>query len=86
MLAAKFSDENLVVDKDPTGLKQGVLVQLYPLDGGGFSESTRDTGRLIKLTKDEVAIAVRSETDDIEVHVHAPRWGFKAQQVDGAQL
>ena len=61
-----------------------MIVQVYPTDGGGFTH--KDVGRLVKLTKDEVAIAVRSETNDTEVHVHAPRWGFKVEEVAESRL
>lgn len=45
----------------------------------------QDRGSLIKLTKDEVALAVRS-TNGEEIHVHAPRWQFKVRATSGARL
>ncbi len=59
--------------------------QLYPTDGGGYGPY-KDRGRLIKLTKDEVAIAVESEDKQKEVHIHAPRWNFKIVPLDGSRL
>lgn len=82
--SAKFSDTSLVVDaNDPLKLREGSIVELFPLDGGGHTH--QDRGRLIKLTKDEVAIAV-SSSSGAEVHVHAPRWQFRVKAIDGARL
>lgn len=84
ILGPDFSDYDLFVDgTDPIQLQSGTNVQLFPTDGGGFTH--KDTGRLVKLTKDQVAIAVRSEKGE-EVHVHAPGWGFKVQEDDGSRL
>ena len=85
VLAADFSDKDLIVDaNDPLQLKAGVEVKVFPTDGGGYSH--RDEGRLVKLTKDEVAIAVQSEQGAKEVHIHAPRWHFRVSSVGGASL
>ena len=69
ILGAEFTDKDLFVDQgDPMQLSEGSEVELFPTDGGGYTH--QDRGRLIKLTKDEVAIAVQSEQGR-EVHVHA---------------
>ena len=87
VLSSSFSGEALVVNSnDPIGLKAGAAVEVYPTDGGGFQEKDRDRGRLIKLTKDEVAIAVSSPKDGKEVRIHAPRWNFKVREATTARL
>ena len=84
ILEADFSDHELTVDTDnPVKLAPGATVRLWPTDGGGFTH--KDAGRLIKLTKDEVAIAIRAETGQ-EVHVHAPRWDFKVEETNSSSL
>lgn len=84
VLGADFSDKDLSVDpKDPVQLKDGTNVELYPTDSGGFGPH-KDRGRLIKLTKDEVAIAVESEQG--ETHVHAPRWNFRIAELAESRL
>jgi hypothetical protein len=76
---SEFTDGELVVDgDDPLKLKAGMMVELFPLDGGGYSH--QDRGRLVKLTKDEVAIAVQAKSGE-EVRVHAPRWQFRVKAI-----
>lgn len=76
---APYHDRNPIVDSnDPFGLKEGVNVEIWPIESG-FSH--RDQGRLVKLTKDEVAVAIPTETGGKEVRVHMPRWGFRIREV-----
>lgn len=78
--SSKFTDHDLVIDaNDPLKLKEGTIVELFPLDSG---HTHQDRGRLIKLTKDEVAIALQSKSG-VEVHVHAPRWQFRVKAING---
>ena len=85
VLCADFSDNELTVDaKDPLGLPMGAKVELFPTDGGGHGH--KDSGRLVKLTTNEVAIVVSANTGE-EVRIHAPRWQFRIQQAAaGAKL
>ncbi|KAK5123719.1 hypothetical protein LTR85_002355 [Meristemomyces frigidus] len=85
ILGADFSDEGPTIDpQDPLGLQEGAVVKLFPMDGGGFMHE--DKGRLVKLTKDEVAISVQAKTGQ-EVRIHAPRWQFRIQEVSaGSKL
>lgn len=77
---AEFTDTDLVVSEDDqTGLRRNEMVEVYPLDSG-FAH--KDSGRLVKLTKDEVAIAVTAENGR-EVRVHSPRWCFRVQRAAG---
>ncbi|KAI5362296.1 Putative glutathione S-transferase, Thioredoxin-like superfamily [Septoria linicola] len=82
--SSAFLDRNLEVDaQDPLKLTKGDSVKVFPLDGGG---SHQDQGRLVKLTKDEVAVAVQARSG-AEIHVHAPRWAFRIEGTrDGARL
>lgn len=85
VLSADFVDKDLSVDKaDPAKVGEGAKVQLYPTDTGGFTH--KDEGTLVKLSKDEVAIAVKSEKDGVEVHLHAPRWNFRIAETGGSRL
>ncbi|PNS17993.1 2,3-bisphosphoglycerate-dependent phosphoglycerate mutase [Sphaceloma murrayae] len=63
------------VESDPTGLREGQDVMVWPLDTG-FNH--KDHGKLVGLNKDEVVIAVKTKKDPSkEVRIHAPRWGFR---------
>jgi len=74
---ADFTDREPTVDgHDPTRLQQNAHVELFPTDGGGFTH--QDHGRLVKLSRNEVAIAVQSASGQ-EVRVHAPRWNFRGE-------
>jgi hypothetical protein len=82
--SSQFSDDELMVDaNDPLKLREGASVELFPLDGGGHSH--QDRGRLVKLTKDEVAIAVQGKSG-VEIRIHAPRWQFRVKAIDSAKL
>lgn len=73
---SQFSDDSLGIEaNDPSGLQEGLDVELYPTDSGGFTH--QDRGRLVRLTRNEVAIAVQSRQNGQEVRVHAPRRGFR---------
>jgi hypothetical protein len=71
--ASSFKDEDLRVGGDPLGLKKDEVVSMWPIDTGYDS---KDTGRLVKLTADEVAIATQSEQGGKEVRIHFPRWNY----------
>jgi len=64
-----------VDETDPTGLKNGDMVTVYPLDSGSRN---RDTGKIVTLTAQEVAIEV--EKDGKTVVLHTPRWGFRIER------
>jgi len=70
-------DESEVDAHDPTGLKRGEEVQVWPVDSG---VNYRDRGRLVGLDGNEVVI--ESETKGGErVRVHTPRHGFRVMRV-----
>ncbi|THY21977.1 hypothetical protein D6D02_01248 [Aureobasidium pullulans] len=75
IIAASYHDQQTGVDaQDPVKLEEGDLVSLWPTDSG-FRH--KDQGRLVKLTKDEVVLAIQTRTGGKEIRVHAPRWGFR---------
>lgn len=76
--------DKLTVEPDPCGLKQGMEIEMYPIDTG-FGR--RDRGRLVHLTSAEVAVSAKSEKGDTDVRIHYPRWNFSvgpAGQANGA--
>ena len=80
-----FVEAEMRVDEDdPTGLKAGTEVQIWPTD---YGSSHKDRGKLVGLTKEEVVIAARTKERGEEVRIHAPRWGFRIRQVgEGVKL
>jgi hypothetical protein len=75
IVAASYHDQQTGVDEtDPVKLKEGDLVQLWPTDSG-FRH--KDQGHLVKLTRDEVVLAIQTKSGGQEIRVHAPRWGFR---------
>lgn len=81
--SAKFSAEVSIDSADPTGLKEGAIVEVWPIDSG-FNH--RDKGKLVSLTKDEVALEVSTSAGGSGVRIHAPRWGFRIAAASGAKL
>lgn len=76
--------KTVVEAEDPLPLKAGQKVVVFPLDTGS---KHKDTGRLVGLTKYEVAIAVPTGKDSKkEVFLHAPRTGYRIMPADGAKL
>ncbi|KAI9657433.1 MAG: hypothetical protein M1821_003115 [Bathelium mastoideum] len=74
-----FEEGELTVEEDdPTGLKEGAEVQIWPIDSG-FTH--KDRGRLVGLTKEEVVVSTRTKEGGEEVRIHAPRWGFRIREV-----
>jgi hypothetical protein len=69
---------------DPTGLKPGEQVTVHPLDTGS---SNPDTGKLLTLTPNEIVIGKQTNAGgNFEIHVHVPRWGFRAMKAKGGKL
>ena len=72
--SSTFAEEGGEVDfNDPSGLKKGQEVEVWPIDSG-FNH--KDRGALISLSTKEVVL--ESETNDGEkVRIHTPRHGFR---------
>ncbi|KAF2672671.1 hypothetical protein BT63DRAFT_382566 [Microthyrium microscopicum] len=84
MANARFYEPAGNVDaNDPTGLKSGDEVTIGPLDSGA---KHRDTGRLVTLTPNEVVLAKQTRAGGMELHVHAPRWGFRVFRATGGKI
>jgi hypothetical protein len=73
VLTSSFRDEDLRVDSDPLALKKDEVVSMWPIDTG---YDRKDTGKLIKLTADEVVVATKSEQGRKEIRIHYPRWNY----------
>lgn len=69
-----------VDEADPTGLRKGEEVTVWPTDSG-FRGPNRDTGTLVGLSREEVVIRIMVEGRGL--YVHAPRWGFKVVRASG---
>lgn len=74
ILGAKVKGQG-VDGRDPTGLKKGHVVTVYPLDSGS---KNKDTGKLVTLTSEEVAIEVEN-SEGKKVVLHTPRWNFRIE-------
>ena len=79
--ASGFAEDEGVVDtQDPTGLKKGQEVEVWPVDTG-FNH--KDKGPLVALSGAEIVIESKTR-DGHTVRVHTPRHGFRLRSVDGA--
>jgi len=77
-----FAEEEANVDEsDPTGLKKGEMVEVWPIDSG-FSR--KDRGKLVGLSTREVVIEGRMEGGG-EVRIHCPRHGFRVRRLKGGE-
>jgi len=83
VLNAQVNGRVDVDEKDPLKLKKGQEVVVFPIDTG-FKH--KDNGKLVGLNKEEVVIAVKAPEGNAEVHLHAPRWGFRVLAADSAKL
>jgi len=71
--------EGAVDGNDPTGLKRGVVVEVWPIDTGS---NHRDRGRLVGLNGGEIVIESQTR-EGTEVRVHVPRHGFRIRSAEG---
>lgn len=74
ILNSDFNETNLKVDPDPIGLKEGQLVDMYPVDTG---YNKRDSGKLVLLNANEAAVQTHTQQGDKEIRIHYPRWNFE---------
>jgi hypothetical protein len=70
-----------VDENDPSGLKKGVEVEVWPTDSG-FTR--KDRGKLVGLTTGEVVIEGRTDGGK-EVRIHSPRHGFRIRGVKAGE-
>jgi len=72
--ASEFAEEEGSVDEnDPSKLRKGEVVEVWPIDSG---VSRRDRGSLVKLDGGEIVVEKENGEGKI-VRVHAPRHGFR---------
>lgn len=76
VLGADLAEQGGRIDEgDPLKLVAGMPVSVFPTDAGSGS---KDSGRLVDLTPDEVTIGVQPPSQpERVVHVHFPRWRFR---------
>ena len=78
ILDADFADKDIGVNSaDPLGLRHGQQVKVWPIDSGF---NARDTGSLVGLNDEEVAI---EKAIGKSVRIHFPRSGFRIVPADG---
>jgi hypothetical protein len=77
--SSDFAEVEGVVDSnDPSRLRQGQLVEVWPIDSG-FNH--KDGGALVALSGAEIVIESQTETGQ-KVRVHTPRHGFRVRGVE----
>lgn len=80
---AGLAEESCGVDEmDPSGLRKGDEVEVWPTDSG---VNHRDRGRLVGLNGREIVVETRSGKVE-GVRVHAPRHGFRVRRVKEGKL
>jgi len=80
--ASDFAESEGAVDAlDPTGLKKGQEIEVWPVDTG-FNH--KDKGLLVALSGAEIVIESKTKDGQL-VRVHTPRHGFRLRSVDGAR-
>lgn len=72
--SSDFAEKEGDVDaNDPTGLRKGQEIEVWPIDSG-FNH--KDKGPLVALSANEIVIESKT-SDGVRVRVHAPRHGFR---------
>lgn len=74
ILDSDFEEKNPKVEADPIGLKEGQLVDMYPIDTG---YNKRDSGKLVVLNAHEAAVSALTQQGSKEIRIHYPRWNFE---------
>ncbi|KAH8602164.1 glutathione s-transferase-related protein-like protein [Bisporella sp. PMI_857] len=75
--ASQFNESEVEVDsQDPTGLKKGEEVEVWPIDSG-FNH--KDRGVLSGLTEKEIVIESKTKDGQV-VRIHTPRHGFRVRR------
>ncbi|KAK6583962.1 hypothetical protein PZA11_003692 [Diplocarpon coronariae] len=83
--AASFAEPSIGVDEqDPSGLRAGERVEVWPTDSGS-AKPHRDRGRLVGLSAKEAV--VETEGQGVKgVRVHTPRRGFRVRRLPEGRL
>jgi hypothetical protein len=81
--AGVFAEPEGEVDgNDPSGLRKGDEIEVWPIDSG-FSR--KDRGRLVRLDSSEIVVESKTSNGK-DVRIHAPRHGFRVRKVGKAKL
>jgi len=80
--AAFAEKEGDVEERDPSKLKKGTEVEVWPTDTG-FSH--KDRGKLVSLDREEIVIDGKTE-GGVAVRIHTPRHGFRIRPADVSKL
>lgn len=81
--AAGYAEPEGSVDTDdPTGLKKGQEIEVWPIDSGF---NNKDRGRLVALDGKEIVIESKTESGRA-VRVHTPRHGFRLRSIGRSSL
>jgi hypothetical protein len=79
----EFAESEGQVDaNDPSGVKKGDVIEVWPIDSG-FSR--KDLGKLVALSIQEIVIESKTESGKT-ARVHTPRHGFRFKKVESAKL
>jgi hypothetical protein len=79
----EFAESEGEVDaNDPSGVKKGDVIEVWPIDSG-FSR--KDLGKLVALSIHEIVIESKTGSGKT-VRVHTPRHGFRFKKVESAKL
>lgn len=81
--SSEFAEpEGSVDENDPSALKKGQEIQVWPIDSGFMN---KDKGPLISLTSNEIVIGGKTKNGKA-VRIHTPRHGFRIAAVDASKL
>ena len=79
--SSDFAEKEGEVDEnDPTSLKKGQEVEVWPIDSGF---NYKDRGSLVALSTKEIVIESKTK-DGEKVRVHTPRHGFRLRGIGGS--
>lgn len=76
--ASDFVEAEGNVEDDPTKLKKGQRIEVWPTDSGF---KNKDCGPLVALTTSEVVIGKTTKNGE-KIRLHAPRHGFRVKALD----
>jgi glutathione S-transferase len=78
IVSSEFAEAEGSVDpNDPTGLKKGQEIEVWPIDSGF---KNKDKGPLVALSGSEIVIETKTKDGEM-VRVHAPRHGFRLRSI-----
>lgn len=70
-----------LVDNDPSGLKVGEEVMLWPIDSGS---KHKDRGCLVSLSFKEIVVESKTKAEEETIRIHTPRHGFRIHRTEGS--